>query len=455
MAPRHAAPLAALAAALSAGALSSPPPAPQQPICAASFSEVRSWASAGEAYFEMLLLVPDWLEGSAVDVQLVGDSFEVHNCWNVLGTRLDGDLGCVMKGRLVVDASSISYVGSHCFVPPPARVHLAHWTEGVKFRMRFIGAAVEAKQVTNARLTDQGVDWVEFTLDENREPDHANDGLGDFAIRGGGGYFSFRVDSGAASRPEDMELVLLDALLDASESRLAEEESLQEQAAATEAEGEEGEEAKEEAAARVEYAASLRDQVLSLRGASELSVEAVLASHTWLVQELHADLSCCPNAQRMLPHAEPTPRDAAAEWQEAARRLVAAKLVAECTLVVAMVGLLFCIFRHYASMASLAMKRALPWLVAFVDCRHAATSPEDNVSLTTGRVASPRTVVTRKKEGSRAKKSAKQPREREWVSLRQHESQPDVEHAVREHMSDRFTSRMSKMLGRTPRSSRR
>ena len=91
--------------------------------------EVREWSAGGEPYYEMFIVIPDWVEENPVKIELGSSTTEIDNCWNVhdphlllnslhfkLGSRQSREAGnqnqvrgssatkCPSMSRLVTDA---------------------------------------------------------------------------------------------------------------------------------------------------------------------------------------------------------------------------------------------------------------------------------------------------------------------------------------------------------------
>lgn len=53
--------------------------------------DVRQWNAGGVPFYEVFVVVPDWVEDYPVTVELGSDTTGVHNCWNVHDWHIVGN----------------------------------------------------------------------------------------------------------------------------------------------------------------------------------------------------------------------------------------------------------------------------------------------------------------------------------------------------------------------------
>ena len=245
----------------------SPPPPPPAWILGddctptASFPG-RTWQAAGGWQYQMDVIVPDWRPGGRVEVSFSNNKTQgVDNCWNVLrddteftdgvlsvrlgaasdpGAQNPNRIGCIMLGEPDELATSVSYVGRLCYVPPPPPPHtyapcdgsrfkitsrsatgwnadvlFHHWTAREVVRMEFADGeefAIAPGSVAHAVVRRATKTWVEFTLGAHPSPYTAHDADGDFTVLGAGS-FQFRADPAPTDTEESGEgapLILCD-----------------------------------------------------------------------------------------------------------------------------------------------------------------------------------------------------------------------------------------------------
>ena len=103
--------------------------------CAAYIDgEVSEWDAGGEPNYEMFIVIPDWVEDSAVKVDLGSSTTGIDNCWNVhnphlLLNSLHFKLGARQSGhdnqaRACHLPSGRRFSACSCLTNPP---HTAAW----------------------------------------------------------------------------------------------------------------------------------------------------------------------------------------------------------------------------------------------------------------------------------------------------------------------------------------
>ena len=233
---------------------SPPPVAFYAASCDAQVSFPREpWVGTDGPVYQMDIVVPDWIEGSHVTVDFLGNGTsglaQLNGCWSVSnpvfepgpsGGRLrfalgapgsatsphPHRLGCLMLGTPDVATTRVSYVGSTCFVPPPppphifslcsegasqlgvhfeitsrtqqgwnAEVRVNRWEPGLNIRMDCNGEPFTIADGTedHASVRRAGPTWVEFELGAHPTPFMAHDEQGEFPVVGSGA-FTFRAE---------------------------------------------------------------------------------------------------------------------------------------------------------------------------------------------------------------------------------------------------------------------
>ena len=184
--------------------------------CRATVScPTEPWSDGTSTVYQVFFTFPDWIQDGLVTVEFSDSTTGLADsgCWDVIAGQTDfqqgqltfrlgahqganrrQSMGCTMQGVCVKAATHVSYVGSHCFVPPPppphlfadcalthgaslhvigrsedgwtAEVNVDHWSAGSIMRLEFNGHAfnVDRSSLQHVSVHRTARTWTEFAL---------------------------------------------------------------------------------------------------------------------------------------------------------------------------------------------------------------------------------------------------------------------------------------------------